>query len=308
MVLVSQTQPTAASNKIWIDPDAREIEIPTMDDLNELKDDLSDMQDEIDSFEGISDEVKEALLACFEHVAWIDEYGQDYYDDLYNVLYDVEPEVISISADYLQSRISDIGESLDTIKSDLIVTATYEDSTERTIRNYSLNGELSVDGRNTITVSYKGISTTIVVLAAPANRWVNDVITIPSSNISYGYIYQRNPPDYHNTNTNRGVYTGAWIDFDYDYIYTITVNSSYSDIQTTGVGLSKLNMRKYAKGQSIEYIDHDWQTNGSKVNEDNTFTGKDITMLFIPFRRSNDSTINLSNITNITIVRRLKGV
>lgn len=47
MVLVSQTQPAAASNKIWIDPDAREIEIPTMDDLNELKDDLSEITEEV---------------------------------------------------------------------------------------------------------------------------------------------------------------------------------------------------------------------------------------------------------------------
>lgn len=53
MVLVSQTQPTAASNKIWIDPDANEIEIPTIDDVpsieefNKLKDDLTNTEHEI---------------------------------------------------------------------------------------------------------------------------------------------------------------------------------------------------------------------------------------------------------------------
>lgn len=36
---------------------------------------------------GLTDEMKEALLACFEKVAWIDDDGQDYYDDLYAALY-----------------------------------------------------------------------------------------------------------------------------------------------------------------------------------------------------------------------------
>lgn len=36
---------------------------------------------------GLSSEAKDALLACFEHVAWIDEHGQDYYDALESALY-----------------------------------------------------------------------------------------------------------------------------------------------------------------------------------------------------------------------------
>lgn len=36
---------------------------------------------------GLSEEAKVALLACFEHVAWIDDHGQDYYDALYSALY-----------------------------------------------------------------------------------------------------------------------------------------------------------------------------------------------------------------------------
>jgi len=62
------------------------------DELTSLKADLSDMQEEIDSFEGISDEVKEALLACFNHVIWDDiETGQSAYDDLYDALYGSKP-------------------------------------------------------------------------------------------------------------------------------------------------------------------------------------------------------------------------
>lgn len=54
------------------------------DEIDELKDDLSDIQ-------GISEDVKVALLACFENVAWTDEHGQDYYDDLYEALYGEPP-------------------------------------------------------------------------------------------------------------------------------------------------------------------------------------------------------------------------
>lgn len=43
--------------------------------------------DAIAAFEGISDEVKEALLNCFAHVAWNDGSGQPYYDALHDALY-----------------------------------------------------------------------------------------------------------------------------------------------------------------------------------------------------------------------------
>ena len=40
---------------------------------------------------GLSEEAKQALLDCFEHVAWVDEHGQDYYDALYEALYEEPP-------------------------------------------------------------------------------------------------------------------------------------------------------------------------------------------------------------------------
>lgn len=36
---------------------------------------------------GLTDDVKTALLNCFQHVAWIDNQGQTYYNALYNALY-----------------------------------------------------------------------------------------------------------------------------------------------------------------------------------------------------------------------------
>lgn len=52
----------------------------TGDAIDELRDDLSHIS-------GMSDDVKETLLACFQHVAWIDEHGQNYYDALEEALY-----------------------------------------------------------------------------------------------------------------------------------------------------------------------------------------------------------------------------
>ena len=49
------------------------------DEITSVKQDLSE--------KGLSDAAKTALLACFEHVAWVDEHGQDYYDALETALY-----------------------------------------------------------------------------------------------------------------------------------------------------------------------------------------------------------------------------
>lgn len=49
-------------------------------DIAGLKDDLEQI------VPGLSEEAKVALLDCFAHVAWIDEYGQDYYDALEEAL------------------------------------------------------------------------------------------------------------------------------------------------------------------------------------------------------------------------------
>ena len=108
---------------------------------------------------GINDSIASALLACFEKVAWIDEYGQDYYYALEAALQD-QKKVSSISAVFTQSgnKIYD-GDSLDALRQYLVVTATYDDRTSAVVTNYSLQGTLSV-GTSTITVRYGGKTAT----------------------------------------------------------------------------------------------------------------------------------------------------
>lgn len=60
--------------------------------VSALESDVVELQEEVDSFEGISEEVKEALLACFRHVAFVDN-EEDYYGALEEALGGVIPEI-----------------------------------------------------------------------------------------------------------------------------------------------------------------------------------------------------------------------
>lgn len=110
---------------------------------------------------GISSDVKSALLACFAKVTWTDEHGQDYYDALESALYPVE--LVSIGAVYTQTATVYSTNSLNSLKSDLIVTAYYNNGTSSIINAYSLSGTL-VEGTSTITVTYDGKTTTFNVI------------------------------------------------------------------------------------------------------------------------------------------------
>ncbi len=119
------------------------------------------------SGDGLTAEVKEALLDCFEHVAWTDEHGQDYVDALEAALYP-PANLLSISAVYTQSGTVYDTDTLDSLKPDLVVTALYDDQTTATVTNYTLSGTLT-EGTSVITVSYGGKTTTFnVTVTAPA--------------------------------------------------------------------------------------------------------------------------------------------
>ena len=139
---------------------------------------IEDLQDQINALpsgeSGLSENVKAALLNCFENVAWINSNGQTYYDALEDALY--PPANLSyISAVYTQSGTVYDTDTLDSLRSDLVVTAHYDNSTYEIITSYSLSGTLTV-GTSTITVSYGGKSATFVVnvsenLGSLIHRW-----------------------------------------------------------------------------------------------------------------------------------------
>lgn len=111
--------------------------------------------------EGLSADLKAALDQVAQKVAYIDDDGQDYYNALHSALY--PPANLSyISAVYTQSGTVYDTATLDSLRTNLVVTAHYTDSTTGIITNYTLTGSL-VAGTSTITVSYGGKTTTFNV-------------------------------------------------------------------------------------------------------------------------------------------------
>ena len=137
------------------------------DDVSDLKDGFDDLDDRVTALEeggsgsGLTEDIKQALLQIAEKIAYIDEDGQDYYDALEDALYP-PADLVSISAVYTQSGTVYDTDTLDSLKSDLVVTAHMSDSTTQTVTNYVLSGTLTV-GTSTITVSYGGKTTTFTV-------------------------------------------------------------------------------------------------------------------------------------------------
>lgn len=121
-----------------------------------------------------------------------------------------------ITATYTQSGTVYNTDTLDSLKSDLVVTASYSDSTTRTLSDsdYTLSGTLTV-GTSTITVAYSGETTTF-------NATVTDSsaiqVTYTQGSIGSG-----------NTDANRvSVVITSGIHFDDGESMVISVESGYS--------------------------------------------------------------------------------
>ena len=116
--------------------------------------------------DGMSNDVKDALLTLASKVAYIDDEGQDAYEALLEALYPID----YLTATYTQSGTVYDTASLDSLKNDLVVTATFEDGSIITVTGYTLSGSL-VAGTSTITVSYSGATTTFNVTVTRGFLW-----------------------------------------------------------------------------------------------------------------------------------------
>lgn len=81
-------------------------------------------------------------------------------------------ELVSISAVYTQSGTVYDTDSLDSLKADLVVTATYSDSSTATVTAYTLSGTLTV-GTSTITVTYSNKTDTFNVTVSAREMLYN---------------------------------------------------------------------------------------------------------------------------------------
>ena len=145
------------------------------DEINDLKADLSKIEP------GLSAEAKAALLACFENAAWVGTDGQNYYDALYDALYnDGYPK---LTVEYVnRGHIVFTSDNIDTLKNYLTVKYFENSSSTGSVvpaSQYTLSGTLSA-GANMIRASYNNTSTTFVVNA--------ESIVVPSEYTRKDYI------------------------------------------------------------------------------------------------------------------------
>ena len=146
--------------------------------LNAIQDAIIALENKPDN--GVSDDLKVALLQLASKVAYIDDQGQTYYQDLYDALYPPKT-LVSITAVFTQgSTIVYDNASLDSLKTMLAVTAHYDDNTTAIVPDnaYTLSGTLT-PGPSTVTVTYNSKTTTFTVnvTAAPTLSSISAVYT-----------------------------------------------------------------------------------------------------------------------------------
>lgn len=114
--------------------------------------------------DGLTDEIKQAILQLGQKVAYIDAEGQAYYNDLYNALYPPKTVVLLTAVFRQGSTVIYDDTALNDLKQYLTVTAKYDDNTTAILADsaYTLSGLLEA-GTSTVTVAYNGLTTTFTV-------------------------------------------------------------------------------------------------------------------------------------------------
>ena len=138
--------------------------------------------------DGLSEDVKTALLACFANVQWDGTDGKTYYDTLSEALYP-QTGLVSITAVFNAGQnVIYTDTPINDLKAYLTVTGLYNDSTSKEVHLYSLTGALTV-GTSTITVSYEGKTTTFTVTVVSAlDRIAYNNVTYRDMFITNNYV------------------------------------------------------------------------------------------------------------------------
>ena len=123
-------------------------------DIDDAKAGLGILDEKVDSVVGtLTPEIKAALLNCFAHVGWDHGGDKSYYDALEEALYAdnvtrVEA-VLSLGTHEVYNT-----DSIEALRNFLTVTAYFGDNTNEVVDTYTLEGDLSEVGTNTVTVKY----------------------------------------------------------------------------------------------------------------------------------------------------------
>lgn len=175
----------------------------------------------------------------------------------------------SITATYTQSGTVYDTDSLDDLKSDLVVTAHYDDSSSAVVTTYTLSGTLSA-GTSTITVSYGGKTATFTVTVSHQTQTIKTYFS--DTSYTSNYLKKTN-------GTDQSIGGGAYTELDYvDGMYIhARMNSSWSAylyyVLFDGTNYSSVAMTKTGSEVYPTYED--------------TLSGYTATKVYVNFRLSN---------------------
>ena len=131
-----------------------------------IQKEIEDLEELQNGGGGLTEDIKTALLQIAQKVAYIDASGQTYYDELEDALYP-PANLTRITAVYTQSGTVYDNATLDSLRTDLVVTAYYDNSTSEVVTTYTLSGTLAT-GTSTITAAYGGKTATFTVTVTHA--------------------------------------------------------------------------------------------------------------------------------------------
>lgn len=221
-------------------------------------------------------------------------------------------ELVSIIAVYTQSGTVYDTDTLDSLKADLVVTATYADSTSGTITDYTLSGTLAT-GTSTITVAYGGKTTTFSVTVAHDPLAYPITITDASDGVGFGTIDSTKntltPPYISGTGTNRfhciGDNTGYPVEYGKTYQVTIsgTAGTEMLDVQCfNSAGKTQLENTEAVTSTNKASLSAGWL---AVSNQTFTFTpalinGTEPVCMWFNFKKDSAGTGRWSAVTDIT--------
>jgi hypothetical protein len=185
---------------------------------------------------------------------------------------DNTPTLTGITADYTGGSVA-INTNVNSLKSNLTVTAKYSDNTGKTLNaaDYSLSGDLSASGQKTVTVSYEGETTTFTVTVTAATG-TND-----------GTTKEKAIPLTENTWVDGRLPTANGEQW---FVFTAAASTQYihADFGT----LASLYVQVYDSGDTV--VESETDLHGSITNTSRTLTaGQAYYIRVRPYDSSNNS-------------------
>lgn len=214
----------------------------------------------------------------------------------------VAVQLVSISAVYTQGggTVYD-NDSLDSLKSDLVVTATYDDSSTATIASadYTLSGTLTV-GTSTITVSYGGKTTTFTVNVTEYSPSQGEIFGTFTSKISLSKVTTSThypslaPFVYKNNNQTARACMSAPIE-NKGYTITVTDSTKYS---VNAVDVTSLELLNIPNQNPTGNPDGTGYSCGNKTVGWNTTDSVSTPYLWIAIKKNNNTNFTADELQN----------